>query len=127
MLRLQVSLIPDASAAVTDRDAFAPDHQTSQFLFHRLVLQGIDERVHTDVQVGHEHRGSHIGLQVRRQHHGSDVQVGHEHRGIVADEQVAHRLRCVVDDDEVNDSREPTDDKSHTDNNNRLSDLLYII
>ena len=103
MLRLQVSLIPDASAAVTDRDAFAPDHQTSQFLFHRLVLQGIDERVHTDVQVGHEHRG------------------------IVADEQVAHRLRCVVDDDEVNDSREPTDDKSHTDNNHRLSDLLYII
>jgi len=35
----------------------AADHQTSQCLFHSVMLDGIDERVHADVQVGQGHCG----------------------------------------------------------------------
>ena len=38
----------------SDSGMFAADHQTHQFLFHCILLQGIDERVHADVQVGQE-------------------------------------------------------------------------
>jgi len=47
------------SWCISDRgrpDAFAADHQTTQCLFHCLVLEGVDEQIHADVQVGQEHR-----------------------------------------------------------------------
>ena len=34
----------------------APD-QTSQCLFHSVMLDGVDERVHADVQVGQKDEG----------------------------------------------------------------------
>ena len=35
----------------------AADHQTSQCRFHSVMLDGVDERIHADVQVGQGHRG----------------------------------------------------------------------
>ena len=38
-------------------DGFAADHQTTELLFHCLVLEGVNERIHADIQIGQEHRG----------------------------------------------------------------------
>ena len=53
---------------------------------------------------------------------GTGVQVGQEHGGVVPDEEVA-RLRTVVDDEKVDEYREPTEDKSHAYDNHRLGDV----
>ena len=38
-------------------NGFAADHQTTELLFHCLVLEGVNKRIHADIQIGQEHRG----------------------------------------------------------------------
>ena len=55
------------------------------------------------------------------------VRVGQDHGGVVPHEEIARRLRIIVDDDKVDECREPADDKRHAHDNHRLVDVYYII
>ena len=86
-------------AAGSHRSAPEPDHQTSQCLFHSVVLDGVDERVYADVQVGQKDGGRDQGAHIAR------------------------RLLSDTGDKRKDIYREPADDKSHINDHRCLDDV----
>jgi len=83
------------SSAPTAAYAFPPNHQTGQLIFNPFVLDGVNERVHADVDVGQQHGGVVAGRGADRNSvfsHGHDRIRNRNYRNLL----LAHLLSLMV-------------------------------